>query len=116
MEFDGQGNGRYVINAVVDEYNNVIESDETDNVSYAYVEIQGDNITILERGWGESPWDPNKQVFTGPHPTQRASDYGLAQDNAARSVDTRGAGAVGMWLLGLSAALMWRRRRPSRAV
>lgn len=116
VEFDGQGNGRYVINAVVDEYNNVIESDETDNVSYAYVEIQGDNITILERGWGESPWDPNKQVFTGPHPTQRASDYGLAEDSAARSVDTRGAGAVGVWLLGLSAALMWRRRRPSRAV
>ncbi|MFQ3199401.1 MAG: hypothetical protein ACI9SK_000108 [Zhongshania sp.] len=71
VEFSGQGNGKYIVHAMVDEYNNVVESDETDNVSYAYIDVQGEEISILERGWGISPWDTNKVVFSGPHPSQR---------------------------------------------
>ncbi len=112
VEFDGLGNGRYVVHAQVDEKNNVIESDETDNISYAYIEVQGETITILERGWGISPWDPRKEVFTGPHPTQRDADYGLGEGLVSRSAPTvasaGGAMGGGLLLLGL---LAWRRRR-----
>lgn len=104
VEFAGQGNGRYVINAIVDEYNNVIESDETDNISYAYVDIQGETITILERGWGASPWDPAKLVFSGPHPTQRESDYGNRAVVASRTQPGVAGGALGLGLLCLFGA------------
>ncbi len=102
VEFDGLGNGRYVIHAIVDEYNNVIESDETDNVSYAYVEVQGETITTLERGWGVSPWDSNKIVFSGPHPTQRESDYqsrNLSTETRATATGSTAAGAASWALL-----------------
>ncbi len=111
VEFDGLGNGRYVVHAQVDEKNNVIESDETDNISYAYIEVQGETITILERGWGISPWDPRKEVFTGPHPTQREADYGLESDFVGRvQAPTPGSsgGALGFGLI-LIGLLGWRR-------
>ncbi len=110
VEFDGQGNGRYVITAVVDEYNNVIESDETDNVSYAYVEIQGDTITTLERGWGTSPWDPKKEVFTGPHPTQRQSDYAADVQSGARDAEVTAGGSLGWGVLSLVLLGLQRRK------
>ena len=71
VEFDGNGNGRYVVRSVVDEMDNVLESDDTDNVSYAYIEVQGDTVEILERGWGTDPWDDRKVVFDHPGPTHR---------------------------------------------
>lgn len=110
VEFAGQGNGRYVVQAMVDEYNNVIELDETDNVSYAYLEIQGETIEILERGWGESPWDSRKVVFSGPHPTQRdESAPALAGSARAVSVPASAGGSAGWLLLGLLGGA-WRRR------
>ncbi len=118
VEFDGLGNGRYVIHAIVDEYNNVIESDETDNISYAYVEVQGETITTLERGWGLSPWDSNKVVFSGPHPTQRESDYqGRTQTVGTRSTSTASstAGATGWALLLLLVSAGLGRRMRSRS-
>lgn len=72
VEFDGNGNGRYVVRSLVDQLNNVLESDDTDNVSYAYIQVEGDTIQLLERGWGTDPWDPAKVVFAGAGPTQRA--------------------------------------------
>lgn len=114
VEFAGQGNGKYVVHALVDEYNNVVESDETDNVSYAYIEIQGEEITILERGWGISPWDTNKVVFSGPHPTQRDSSAKSGSVPTAPSEQQGGNGGGGSAglsvLLGLT-GLLWSRRR-----
>lgn len=70
VEFDGQGAGRYVVQAIVDHGQHVREADETDNISYAYVQIDGDAIQLIERGWGTSPWDPRKTVFAGAGPAQ----------------------------------------------
>ncbi|MEK6805027.1 MAG: lysyl oxidase family protein [Pseudomonadota bacterium] len=81
VEFDGQGNGRYVVRSFVDANNHVLETNDTDNVSYAYIEIQGENIDIIERGWGSDPWDPLKVVFDGTGPAQR-----LAPDAPATSL------------------------------
>lgn len=50
--------------AVVDIKDHVRETDETDNAGYAYVQITGESVRILERGQGLSPWDPRTTVFT----------------------------------------------------
>jgi hypothetical protein len=114
VEFDGQGGGRYVVNAIVDENNHVLEGSESDNVSYAYVQVDGDTVTLLERGWGASPWDPGKTVFSGPGPAQRDPD---ALDAAARrTAKAQGQGLLmgafgeGALALLLLAALAWRAR------
>ncbi|MGJ8669017.1 MAG: lysyl oxidase family protein [Oceanococcus sp.] len=118
VEFDGLGNGRYVVTAQVDEKNNVIESDETDNISYAYIEVQGETIDILERGWGASPWDPAKTVFSGPHPTQREDDFsgsdGLnSTPERATDMAASQGGALGGGLFFIFAGLLARRKSRS---
>jgi hypothetical protein len=67
VEFDG-GDGRYVVRSTVDKSNRVLEQNETDNTAYAYIEVKGENVTMLERGQGSDPWDPNKVVFKGLGP------------------------------------------------
>jgi len=68
VEFGGQANGLYLIRSIIDGDGNVLETNDSDNVSYAYIEVQGDDIRILERGWGTDPWTADKVVFTGPGP------------------------------------------------
>ncbi len=40
------------------------ETVETDNTGYALVQVTGESVRIVERGQGDSPWDPRKKVFT----------------------------------------------------
>lgn len=61
VEFGG-GEGYYVIRAIVDRTDAVLETREDDNVGYGYIRIVGDRIRLLERGLGRSPWDPDKRV------------------------------------------------------
>ena len=62
VDFSGQDDGFYVVRATVDVLDNVLESDETDNASYAYVEVTGTDVRIIERGYGSSPFDPDKVI------------------------------------------------------
>ncbi len=64
VEFAGDGDGLYVVRSVVDIKDRVLETDETDNAAYAYVQITGESVRIIERGQGTSPWDPRKKVFS----------------------------------------------------
>ena len=64
VEFAGNPDGFYVVRSVVDIKNHVLESNENDNAGYAYVQITGESVRIIERGQGLSPWDPHKVVFT----------------------------------------------------
>lgn len=64
VEFAGNGDGLYVVRAVVDITDRVLETDETDNAAYAYVQVTGESVRIIERGQGTSPWDKRKKVFT----------------------------------------------------
>jgi hypothetical protein len=64
VEFSGDGDGLYVVRVLVDIKNHVLESNEHDNAAYAYVQITGESVRIIERGQGTSPWDPHKKVFT----------------------------------------------------
>lgn len=56
--------GRYVVRAIVDGEDWILESNETDNVAYAHIELDGRIVTTLERGLGTDPWDPDKELAT----------------------------------------------------
>ncbi|HVE64204.1 MAG TPA: lysyl oxidase family protein [Mycobacteriales bacterium] len=60
VEFGSNPDGRYVVRSVADASNDVLESDETDNSGYAYIEVKGSSVKVLERGRGLSPWDRRK--------------------------------------------------------
>ncbi len=61
VEMTGNGDGYYVVRSMADAENVVLETDETNNSGYAYVHIVGDSVTVLERGFGTSPWDPHRR-------------------------------------------------------
>lgn len=69
VEFkDAPGDGLYVVQTSFDEFLHLKEMDETDNKGYALIEITGYgtpdwHIETLERGFGASPWDENKQII-----------------------------------------------------
>jgi hypothetical protein len=45
--------------------NYILEADaghDTNNVAYTYFCLTGNDIDVIERGHGTSPWDPNKIV------------------------------------------------------
>lgn len=56
------GDGLYVVRSTADALNHVLESDERDNTSYAYIRITGTSIQVIERGRGQGPWDRHKVV------------------------------------------------------
>lgn len=65
VEFSGNGDGHYVARATVDKGNTTLETDETDNASYALIRVSGRRVELVERGQGASHLDPDKAVFTG---------------------------------------------------
>jgi hypothetical protein len=71
VEWTGNGDGYYVVRTTVDKSNTTLETDENDNASYALIRVTGRNIDLLERGWGSSPFDPHKVVFSGFGPASQ---------------------------------------------
>jgi hypothetical protein len=69
-EYDRAGNyvpfeirdGEFVLRSTVDAADVIEESNERDNVAYAWIRIAGDAITLVEHGYGNDPWDPRKVV------------------------------------------------------
>jgi hypothetical protein len=56
--------GEYLLRGTADFDDHVLESDESDNVSYAHIVVGVDgNVRVLERGYGNGPRDPRKQVL-----------------------------------------------------
>ena len=68
VEFGKNPDGLYVVRTTVDKGNDVIEVDEADNSSYALIRVVGERVELLERGQGNSPYDPRRKVFEGPGP------------------------------------------------
>jgi len=64
VEFGENTDGLYVVRSIADAFNDVLETDESDNQGYAYIKVSGNNIKVLERGHGSSPWDPAKRPTT----------------------------------------------------
>jgi hypothetical protein len=63
VEFEGNEDGLYVLRATVDKNDKILEAEEHDNTSYAYIRIRGKRIVLLERGYGRDPWDPDKRAI-----------------------------------------------------
>ena len=61
--------GRYVVRVTIDPTDRIVETDETDNVGYASIQVGPPTgtgpqaVTICEQGLGTSPWDPGKRVL-----------------------------------------------------
>lgn len=68
VEFGNNPDGLYVVTVTIDAGHEVLESNYANNTAYALVKVVGDTVTELQRGQGTSPWDPNRQVFTGSGP------------------------------------------------
>jgi hypothetical protein len=68
VEFGGNGDGLYVVRCTVDKGDSILETNETDNSSYALIKVTGEKIDLIERGQGASPWDPARVVFRGAGP------------------------------------------------
>jgi hypothetical protein len=68
VEFDGNGDGYYVVRTTVDKHDTTLETVEDDNSAYALIRVRGTQVELVERGQGESPFDPHKVVFTGLGP------------------------------------------------
>jgi hypothetical protein len=62
VDFGAGGDGYYVVRGIVDTGNDVLESNERNNVSYALILVAGDSVDIVERGLGRDPWDRSKRV------------------------------------------------------
>lgn len=55
--------GDYVIRGITDSENRIVESNETNNASFAYFNVNAlGTVDVLERGFGTDPWDPLKEV------------------------------------------------------
>jgi len=51
-----QPDGYYVIRTTADPKRHLLESNESNNVGYAYVRVVGDQVNMLETGMGSDPW------------------------------------------------------------
>jgi hypothetical protein len=71
VEWGNNGDGYYVVRTTVDKGNTTLETDKTDNSSYALIRVSGRRIELLERGQGTSHLDPRKVVFSGYGPASQ---------------------------------------------
>lgn len=57
--------GFYLLKGTADFAGQVVESNEEDNLSYAFFEVSSNGkVELIERGYGSDPWDANKVVLT----------------------------------------------------
>ena len=66
VEFGDNTDGWYIVRTTADPLNHVLESNESDNTSYAYVRVIREQVQLIEQGIGQGPWDPNKVVLVWP--------------------------------------------------
>jgi hypothetical protein len=69
IDFGLNPDGYYVVRMWVDPDNGIVESNEDDNMGYAYMKVTGSEVKLLEVGRGSDPWDRCKiEVGLGGHP------------------------------------------------
>lgn len=62
VDFGDNPDGLYVLRVRANARDAMHETTTRDNDSYAYLRITGTNVTLLERGYGTSPWDRKKRI------------------------------------------------------
>jgi Lysyl oxidase len=63
IDFENNPDGIYVIQMKINTQGQFRESNYSDDVGYTLIRVTGDTVQTLERGRGEGPFDPNKQVL-----------------------------------------------------
>jgi hypothetical protein len=64
VDFANDPDGYYLLRVVVNPDNYILEADPShaNDVAYTYFKVTGNDIYILQRGRGTSPWDPHRQI------------------------------------------------------
>jgi hypothetical protein len=65
VNFGDSPDGLYLLRVTVNPFHYILEADaghDTNDVAYTYFKVTGNDIHVIERGHGTSPWDPHKQV------------------------------------------------------
>jgi hypothetical protein len=65
VNFGNSPDGLYLLRVTVNPFHYILEADaghDANDVAYTYFKVTGNDIHVLERGHGSSPWDPRKQV------------------------------------------------------
>ena len=65
VDFGLNADGLYVVQVEADVDHTIDETDEADNFGYSLIRVSALDVELLERGRGESPWDPAKVVVRG---------------------------------------------------
>ena len=63
VDFTGDGDGYYLLQVTVNASHLVLAAAHSRNVGYGLIHVVGQRITLIERGQGLSPWDPDKIAF-----------------------------------------------------
>lgn len=64
VDFSGDGDGYYLLQVIVNASHLVLTVPNDQNVAYAYIHVVGTHVDLIERGQGNTPWDPAKKLFT----------------------------------------------------
>ena len=62
VDFGDNPDGLYLIRVGTNVDGSVHEARYDNNLAYAYIAVCGDNVDVLERGYGLGPWDRDKVV------------------------------------------------------
>jgi hypothetical protein len=65
IDFGNNPDGYYVLRVTVNPFKYLLENDaanDTNNVAYAYMQVWGNDVRVIERGHGAGPFHPNKTV------------------------------------------------------
>jgi hypothetical protein len=65
VNFGDSPDGLYLLRVTVNPFHYILEADAghaTNDVAYTYFKVTGNDIQVIERGHGTSPWDPQRQV------------------------------------------------------
>lgn len=74
VDFGDNPDGLYVIRVATDPDGHIRETRDDDNHAYTYIRVAGDDIEVIERGIGDSPWDRQKTVVNDTRPPIRWSE------------------------------------------
>lgn len=63
IDFAGNPDGLYVLRVTVNADHTLLDVNPSNDVAYAYFQVSGNSVRVIERGQGTDPWDPSKKVL-----------------------------------------------------
>jgi hypothetical protein len=62
VDFENHPNGYYVLRVTVNPDHAMLESNYANDTAYTYLQVNGNDVHVIERGHGTDPWDPHKKT------------------------------------------------------